>query len=742
MKLLITILLIFCTGNSFAQFPSFNCKRAKSPQEKQICRSPYLAVLDGLISKLYQQKIIEKKDQQEWLKKRNIILGADKLTKVLEERVNEKYPLLLQKKFAQEKEATGQIKAELGNLSQSSVILYLFIINSENKKANDILLAIQNPIETFLSTENLHIGKDAIDASAEIEILDINNDGSLDIVAKSFQGRELWFYITDLCFETKKGLFEACKESAPIPSSIKDGSGWLQASLYFGSNANFYFTKNKFVFGDGNYSERGTLQFMCDETWINDVVRRAESNLETYYKNCKELKNKDELLYGLAKKSISENKFDECRQYLKQVKLKDERLESFRVQCAFHQIPAVDLKKMSFVELCSKDDRVLDEKHRSILSFIFSEENESASDKKPFERTKEVCDSKFDSILKKKELTINGCRVADINDLKFITLFKGIESLQIVEGGSRPCREIGRIKEDIDWSPISTLKLKELIVSYNFLDNGGSDYLWEFLRTAKISKVIIPTYPCEVVGYKLFVTRATKDTKFICDDKNTEFDSSIKNIEKIILEEKPSAPNFDFNYEESHFDETRVQCQDKKNAEACFLGGYLYSSHFYNDFKSSYSYYEAACNLKHPVGCYNLAGLILLKWSHDETLSALKKSCDLGFQKGCNYYSALKSYKKTNKDYYADIFSKVFSTDLKERIKLGESYSLKALSAPKGSKELTENLKNACRLKHIKSCKQLGFDFAPDCEELETSGSSSYRKNNDAQKACKLLGQK
>jgi len=72
-------LLVLSTGNRDALAAGFDCKRAKSLVEKQICGVPELSRLDGVIATLYTRTlgVLAKDDamslreeQRDWLRKR------------------------------------------------------------------------------------------------------------------------------------------------------------------------------------------------------------------------------------------------------------------------------------------------------------------------------------------------------------------------------------------------------------------------------------------------------------------------------------------------------------------------------------------------------------------------------------------------------------------------------------------------------------------------------------------------
>lgn len=99
------LILMFCfsvqakeTIDPLKQYkPSFDCRKAENYAELAICSNTYLGQLDGLLQKIYESRLdpqfgtdkkLMKKQQIEWLKKRNDCTSENCIRKIYKEKIN------------------------------------------------------------------------------------------------------------------------------------------------------------------------------------------------------------------------------------------------------------------------------------------------------------------------------------------------------------------------------------------------------------------------------------------------------------------------------------------------------------------------------------------------------------------------------------------------------------------------------------------------------------------------------
>lgn len=515
--------ILVCHHEAAAQMPSFKCTKQMSKIENKICRDLYLAALDGLMGKIYSFKYTIKDDQQRWLKK--ISIESNLLTNEYEKRVAEMFKDLIVQ--TSNKPSYDLIVKELGSINTKNIFKYIYTIQGleEKKKITDIHLELQEPINLYWlsNAENLLIEglRDGHHPEISYHILDLDNDGRLDLVKSELMGSARIPVVTNYCLNKSNIFSEGCQSNWDNFSK----TGKIKAE----TSAESYIGHRVYQLGDRNITDKGyfitsdKVTKECSPDWIKYETKNVQTDrlfnevyrIGEYLKECKDKEQVKSLLVKLA---IKAEMFEECRSLIGSTKKSNHEVESHRKECFFTKLTDEEIRTMSFVDICKTDNKVLSTDIKYLLSSVF----DSFYTDGELKRDPLGCQRAFDKIQKNKKIKLVFCGIGDVDSFKFLSKFPKVDSLEIIEGGQNVCDGSGIINMK-DISVIEDLKIKKLDISLYSLGFEEKKDFWDYLKTTNIAEVNFNgDYFCEYTvkdnTFKrwLFINENNK-TKFTCD---------------------------------------------------------------------------------------------------------------------------------------------------------------------------------------------------------------------------------
>lgn len=335
-QIFIVVLMILFSIDVGASYPSFFCDKNITENQKKICNDLLLSVAEGLDYKLrdkFKDKTLtfNKSYDSEY-----IISNFNKNIQIILQDLNDTELLV-------EYEKNPVFNVENSN---KFILLVHYLITKEEAYKNGFLNKAIIELTKILKTTSFNFAEDA-DTQGEYLIIDVENDGLLDLIEVQTLGSLHVPHIFKMCRGADSLVYKKCPDEL--------GYGFNMHGRFIKTEDDFidYF-RNDYI-GDVAYGEKWYylqgraitersrrilnkhIQYECSVNWLKFLY---EKNKHIYEKSRPNLLNNecsvgatDEVLFSLIDLNLKNKELDLCRINLNKIKNKNDKYKKYIEQC-------------------------------------------------------------------------------------------------------------------------------------------------------------------------------------------------------------------------------------------------------------------------------------------------------------------------------------------------------------------------------------------------------------------------